>query len=207
VLEIFASYHRKEAFRGLASFSHVWLLFVFHATADRPWQPTVRPPRLGGNQRIGVFASRSGFRPNPIGQSVVELAEVRIEKGRFELGLRGVDLLDGTPVLDVKPYLPYADSIRQARGGYAATEPEALFTVIFSDNATADCQALCQERHPQAQQLIRRMLALDPRPAYHNGSASKRTYGMRLWDINIKFSIKGRTIVVEKVEPAHEERP
>lgn len=199
VLEIFPEFQRQEAFRGLERFSHIWLLFVFHANVRKPWKTTVRPPRLGGNRRVGVFASRSGFRPNPIGQSVVALAGVEADEHRLILHLKGVDLLDGTPVLDIKPYLPYADSLPEASCGYAASKPEAVFTVIFSKQALQVCREL-EKRRPGLQDLIERLLALDPRPAYHADRRSQEMYGMRLWDWNVRFRITEGQVVVERIE-------
>ena len=132
VLELLPPFDRPEAVSGLQGYSHIWVQFVFHQTIQDQWQPTVRPPRLGGNRRVGVFASRSPFRPNPIGLSVVKLDEVRCAAGRVELALSGVDMMDGTPVLDVKPYIPYVDSIADALSGYAPVPPEHPFDVHIS---------------------------------------------------------------------------
>ena len=123
VLELLPPYNRAEAVRGLEGFSHIWVSFVFHACLDAPWKPTVRPPRLGGNRRLGVFATRSTHRPNPIGLSAVELERIETGPGRVLLHLKGADLMDGTPVLDIKPYLPYSDVIPGATGGFAAEAP------------------------------------------------------------------------------------
>lgn len=199
VLEILPHYQNAEAFRGLAEFSHIWVIFVFHQCDRRKWKSTVRPPRLGGNQRIGVFATRSGFRPNPIGQSVVSLTRIEKCKKRLALHLEGVDLLDGTPVLDIKPYLPYADSIANARGGYAHEPPAAQWPVQFSVVAVQACQ-FYEERHPGLQVLISQLLAYDPRPGYRP-TQSQKVFGMRLWDLNIKFRFEPNAIVVETIEP------
>ena len=199
-LEIFPEFQREEAFRGLEQFSHIWILFVFHACVRRPWKNTVRPPRLGGNQRVGVFASRSGFRPNPIGQSVVALSAVETSHQRLVLRLRGIDLLDGTPVLDIKPYLPYADSIPGAAPGYTGEEPPSLFSVTFSEQALAACREMERQR-PGLELLIRNLLALDPRPAYHGRCGSHARYGMRLWCWNILFRIQGTLVHVDQIDP------
>lgn len=200
-LEILPPYNRETAFKGLEDFSHIWILFVFHKCRPSSRPETVRPPRLGGNRRIGVFASRSGFRPNPIGQSVVPLAGIRSGPNRLELLLTGVDLLDGTPVLDVKPYLPYADCVPAATGGFAGDRPDAALRVDFSADAAACCHQLQKEHYPKLEKLIRRLLALDPRPAYHDGKTIKELYGMRLWDLNIQFRVKDSGILVETVSP------
>lgn len=199
VLEIESPYQSSEAFRELESFSHIWLLFVFHQCLGTTWRPTVRPPRLGGNQRVGVFASRSGFRPNPIGQSAVELIDVDTASNRLALHLKGVDLVDGTPVLDIKPYLPYADSRPHARSGYAPQRPTARFKVCFTDKAEKTCATLARGKHAQLKQLIIDLLAMDPRPGYAN-ETTNRLYGMRLWDFDIKFSLSGTHFVVEAIE-------
>lgn len=199
ILEILPPYQRDEAFRGLDRFSHLWILFVFHQCERTQWKPTVRPPRLGGNRRIGVFASRSGFRPNPIGQSAVELTRLEINRNRLRLYLQGVDLLDGTPVLDIKPYLAYTDSIPGARSGYAQEAPGNHRTVCFSDQADDMCNHLEGPSYPQLRQLIIEVLIQDPRPAYLDGETS-RDFGMRLWDINIRFRINADGILVTSLE-------
>lgn len=203
ILEILPPFQKKECFRGIEGFSHIWILFVFHKCMQVPWTPTVRPPRLGGNQRIGVFASRSGFRPNPIGQSAVQLTSVQAEKDVLRLYLKGVDLLDGTPVLDVKPYLPYADSIPNALAGYAPHPPKSNLAVTFSPDAAQACRSLENRSHAGLEKLIKGLLAQDPRPGYVNGPV-RRVYGMRLWDLDVKFRFEEKEIVVESVEPYSE---
>ncbi len=200
-IELLPAYARPEAFRHLDRFSHIWVLFVFHRCRRAGWQPTVRPPRLGGNRRVGVFASRSGFRPNPIGQSVVELVAIQSRGKHTRLQIAGIDLLDGTPVLDIKPYLPYADSRPEAAGGYAATAPALVRRVRFSDQARAACDVLEQSAHPRLGRLIAELLALDPRPGYATDD-SPRIHGMRLWDLNIRFSVNADQILVTAIDPA-----
>ena len=124
-VEMLPPFDEADVFRGLEGFSHIWLFWHFHAIrADAAWQTTVRPPRLGGNRRIGVFASRSPYRPNPIGLSAVRLERISRDCGRLRLHLRGLDLIDGTPILDIKPYLPYTDAIETARAGYDEDAPD-----------------------------------------------------------------------------------
>jgi tRNA-Thr(GGU) m(6)t(6)A37 methyltransferase TsaA len=130
-LELLPPYNSPDALRGLDGFSHLWVIFLFHQSTRNQWKATVRPPRLGGNERVGVFASRSNFRPNPIGLSVVEL--LTVEGTQLHLG--GGDFLDGTPVLDIKPYLPYADCIPSATGAFATRTPEPVNTVECPDEA------------------------------------------------------------------------
>ena len=161
-LRLLRPYDRAEAVRGLDAFSHVWLSFVFHRTAGR-WSPTVRPPRLGGNERVGVFASRSPFRPNPLGLSLVELLAIDTRDGVL-LTFGGVDLLDGTPVLDIKPYIPFVESRPAARAGFVEGPPPQL-PVDFTAQALDE---LHQHAHrwPDLSALLCEVLAQDPRPAY-----------------------------------------
>jgi len=187
-LELLPPWDREEALRGLEGFSHVWILFLFHEAVRKEWSPTVRPPRLGGNKRIGVFASRSPFRPNPIGLSAVELGPVARREGRLLLRLRGVDLLDGTPVLDIKPYVPYADSIPDAHGGFADRAPESRIEVEFAAAAEQFLNTLPAEEHGRLRALVVRLLEQDPRPAYLEGASGRREFGMRLFDYNIRWA-------------------
>lgn len=184
-------YNHIDSVRGLDSFSHVWLIFAFHQTAEHGWRPTVRPPRLGGNARVGVFASRSTFRPNPLGLSVAELLGIDTEHG-VVLRVGGVDLLDGTPILDIKPYIPFVDSQPQARGGFV-DGPPATLAVTWSAAAAAAVQRH-QARHPELAALIEEVLAQDPRPAYQDDPA--REYGVRLHDYNIRFRIDSQCACV-----------
>lgn len=197
-LELLPPYDREEALVGLEGFSHLWVVFVFHTTAGRGWRPTVRPPRLGGNARVGVFASRSTHRPNPIGLSAVRLEGWGREDGRLLLHLRGADLVDGTPVLDIKPYLPYADSIPQARGGFAGQAPAARLRVVFTETALAAVQAR-SAAYPELKALIEQVLAADPRPAYRQGRESARRYGLRLLDFDLRWRVEGDEVVVEEL--------
>jgi tRNA-Thr(GGU) m(6)t(6)A37 methyltransferase TsaA len=199
VLDIHRPYQNHEAFRHLELFSHVWILFVFHRCRRGEWKATVRPPRLGGNRRVGVFASRSGFRPNPIGQSAVERVSIEKAPGKIALHLKGIDLLDGTPVLDVKPYLPYADSLPQARSGFAPEPPPKSTPVRFSEPAAGTCRLLEAQSYPRLERLITDLLALDPRPGYAPVS-EKRSFGMRLWDLNIRFEVRDDHIEVTSIE-------
>lgn len=197
-IEMETAYRRAEAFQALDGFSHIWIVFVFHQCLTNDWSATVRPPRLGGNRRVGVFASRSGFRPNPIGQSVVELNSIEEAKGSLRLNIQGIDLLDGTPVLDIKPYLPYADSHPNAIAGYADQLPRTDGRVVFSRDAERQCARFQDQARPNLRRTIRDLLALDPRPAYAD-TTQKHTYGMRLWDLNIRFRIEHDQFVVESI--------
>lgn len=201
-VEILSPYDREEAFTELSGYSHIWILSVFHLAMREHWQPTVRPPRLGGNERVGVFASRSPYRPNPVGMSLCALHDIARRQGRLLLSISGCDLVDGTPVLDIKPYLPYSDCVAEARAGFTDTVPRELLKVSWS--ATAQ-QQLSQLSHlyPDLQELARVLIAQDPRPAYQR-DAGKHEYGMRLYDCNVRFVVcdnEATIVSVEKVAP------
>jgi len=196
-LELLPPYDRDEAVRGLDGFSHLWITFVFHGVRQGDWSPTVRPPRLGGNQRLGVFATRSTHRPNPIGLSVVELTGIKREQGRLLLQLRGADLLDGTPVLDIKPYVPYVDSVPAARAGFAAGAPQPRLQVSFAPEAAAVCA-----RRPELCEFIVQMLQYDPRPAYRGTEEPGRIYGVRVFDCNVRWHVDGDAAQVIAIDPA-----
>lgn len=190
-LHLLEPYNQPDAVRGLEGFSHVWLLFVFHQTMEGGWRPTVRPPRLGGNARMGVFASRSTFRPNPIGMSLVELKEIRCEKNQVILQLGGLDLVDGTPVVDIKPYLPFAEALPQARAGYAQDAPAADMPVFFTDEVQAQLVKL-EKRYPSLRQFICEVLAQDPRPAYRKEEDPGKSYAVWLLDFNVRWRVTER---------------
>lgn len=174
--------------REIEQFSHLWLLFRFHETADRGWSPLVQPPRLGGKEKVGVFASRSTFRPNGLGLSVVENLGWELKGRDLLLRVGGIDLLDGTPILDIKPYLPYADIITGARGGYAETAPGDTRRIDFDDPAETSLAALEQD-YPGLRELVRSILSQDPRPAWRNKTPDDKRYGMSLYDLNIKWQV------------------
>jgi tRNA-Thr(GGU) m(6)t(6)A37 methyltransferase TsaA len=187
-----------EAFKGLDDFSHIWIIFVFHSGMRDTWKATVRPPRLGGNRRTGVFATRSGFRPNPIGISAVRLDRIIRENKETRLYLAGIDLMDGTPVLDIKPYLPYADAVSGARGGFASHPPEALVRVEFSPAARDFCLEKENTGFPGLTLLIEQLLKMDPRPAYYASTDQKRHFGMKVYDFNVLWQIhEGAAYVTE----------
>lgn len=194
-LELLPPFRSPEAVRGLEGFSHVWLVFGFHQTADQGWHPTVRPPRLGGNQRLGVFATRSTFRPNPIGLSLVRLEGIDLAAPNAPvLHFGGIDLVDQTPIYDIKPYLPYAESIPDATHGFAPA-PESLLDVRVHPDAQADFAAWS----PRAQRVVCRCLALDPRPAIHARSHEKRRYGVVLCDRNVEFCVERQTCTILRI--------
>lgn len=181
------AYRNADTLRGLEGFSHLWV--IFHFDRAEGWSPTVRPPRLGGNTRVGVFASRSPFRPNPIGLSVVRIEGVDTDTPEGPVvRVSGVDLVDGTPILDLKPYVPYSDALPEARGGFAPEAPGARLPVDFAPGVRA---ALGDEAFAA---LVEETLSLDPRPAFHEDG---REYGVSLRGRNIRFRVAdGRCLVV-----------
>lgn len=181
-LELLPPYNQAALVEGLETFSHLWISFIFHQNLEQGWKPKVRPPRLGGNKKVGVFASRSTFRPNGLGLSVVKLEGIDLTSG-VKLYLSGIDLIDGTPVVDIKPYIPWVDSQPTALSAWAAEPPESL-VVSFLPKAE---QRLAS--HPQGshlKQLIIEVLAQNPRPAYQK-ITTERIYGVKLADLNVQF--------------------
>ncbi len=191
-LELVPPYNKPEAVAELEGYSHLWIQFVFHQILREQWRPKVRPPRLGGNQRVGVFASRSPFRPNPIGLSVVALEQIVVQGDRVILELSGVDLLDATPVLDIKPYVPYVDSIPDAASGFAPTAPTMPLGVEFSPQAQTQLQGRADGKELRV--LITRLLELDPRPAY--AAEDGRVYGFRLYDFDLRWQVDRDQVLV-----------
>lgn len=185
-------YRSPDAFRGLEEYSHVWLLWGFSEVKQKNWHATVRPPRLGGNTRMGVFATRSPFRPNPIGLSCVKLIDVQqTAKEGTVLIIEGVDMMDGTPVYDVKPYLPYADCKPDASGGFAEQHKNDELQVIFEEGM--------EERVPEEKRaVLRQILAQDPRPSYQEDP--ERIYGMDYAGMRIRFRVKEDQLIVCSVE-------
>lgn len=194
-VELLPPYNREEALKGIEQYSHIWLLFLFdQVPADKPWQPTVRPPRLGGNQRVGVFATRSPFRPNRIGMSVVKLLGIDRRQGNLGLAVAGLDLIDGTPILDIKPYLPYVDQVTAAGAGVFTKPPAGGRPVRF--NAAAR-KAL--DENPALEPLIVQTLALDPRPGYRHGESGGE-FGMSLAECNIRWQEEENGPLVVSIE-------
>ena len=200
ILHLLPPFDDPDCVRDIEGFSHLWIHFLFHASPTR-WTPLIRPPRLGGNARTGVFASRSTHRPNRLGQSVVELAGVETaanttpdgeqsgKRNGVRLLLRGHDLLDGTPVMDIKPYLPWVDAVPEARAGYAPAPPPR-HAVAFS--APAEQTLATRADSATLRALIEEVLAQDPRPAYHAARPAdgKRQYGVRLVDVDVRFTAR-----------------
>ena len=180
---------QSESIRDLEGFSHLWITFVFHKNKSNVKKQMVRPPRLGGNKKVGVFASRSPFRPNALGLSAVELSNIELSKTGIVLHLDGADLLDGTPVLDIKPYLPYVDSIPEAKGGYAPACPESNLMIEFSQEASRERTAAELRLGKSLKKLIIEILQQDPRPQYQHQEQinSQRIYAMKLYDFDLKW--------------------
>lgn len=200
-IELLPDFATSEAVRGLEEFSHIWLLFLFHQTSGQGWKPTVRPPRLGGNTRVGVFASRSPFRPNPIGLSAVKLLSIEHNQGQVSLKVQGADLVDGTPILDIKPYLTYTDAIPSATGGYAQQAPPKSLQVEFTDRARQQLERYRPET-PDLEKMIGETLALDPRPAYRQGKEDQREYGVLFDRYNLRWLVEGDKVLVVRIELA-----
>ena len=181
-------YRNPDALKGIEEYSHLWLIWGFSQVPEREWQPTVRPPRLGGNRRMGVFATRSPFRPNPVGLSLVELVAVeQTRKLGTVLCVQGVDMLDGTPVYDIKPYLPYVEAKADASGGFAGQVKDEKLQVEIPEE--------WMEKVPQDQRkILIELLMQDPRPAYQDDP--DRIYGMSYAEMEIKFRVRGDVLKV-----------
>lgn len=181
------AYRNPDALRGLEGYSHIWLLWEFSEAKRDTWSPTVRPPRLGGNRRMGVFATRSPFRPNPIGLSCVRLLAIE----GTDLVVEGADLLDGTPIYDIKPYLPYTDAHPEATAGFAGE--------VFEDRLAVDFPAaLLNKLPPEKRESALALLRGDPRPSYQEDE--ERIYGMPYAGYDIRFQVAGDTLTVVAVE-------
>lgn len=184
-------YRNADAFRGLEEFSHIWLIWEFSEAVRDTWSPTVRPPRLGGNTRKGVFATRSPFRPNAIGLSSVKLEKIEFNQ---ELGpvlhVSGADMMDGTPIFDIKPYIAYTDSHPDAISGFASRPAEYELEVSLTD------ELLNMIPEAQRESLIE-VLAHDPRPQYHDDP--NRTYGMEFGNMEVKFKVEGMKAIVTEI--------
>jgi len=196
MIEMLPPCNREEMFRELESFSHIWIQFLFHEAVSDGWRPTVRPPWLGGQKRVGLFATRTPHRPNYIGLSVVRCHGLRKEKDTLYLDISELDLLDGTPVLDIKPYVPYSDKVEDASSGFVQfAENQAV--VVFTAEAESACYDYQQTSGRDLKTLIREVLEQDPRPASQRGK--HREYGMLLWEMNIRWLAEGSVFTVISV--------
>jgi tRNA-Thr(GGU) m(6)t(6)A37 methyltransferase TsaA len=222
ILTLRAPYNNPDCVEGLEGVSHLWLTFIFHEHIDKAWKPKVRPPRLGGNEKVGVFATRSSFRPNHLGLSLVKLDQIECSGQQLRLHLSGVDLVSGTPIVDIKPYLSYADSMPHAVNVLAGQAPR-MMEVEFSEPALAFClqynaeldakprEGVSDDLSVDLRQLIAEVLQQDPRPAYHRSSSiggliksDVREYGVTLMDCNVRWQCEtlsqGATIKVLDVQ-------
>lgn len=181
-------YDKPEAFRGIGEYSHLWLLFLFSENGTDAWHPTVRPPRLGGNRRMGVFATRSPFRPNPIGLSSVKLLSYEETEEGPTLTVEGADLLDGTPIVDIKPYLSYADSHPDAVCGFSDSVLDYRLSVVFGDFPIGDAD----------REVLSKLLSEDPRPSYQDDPA--RVYFLRYKNYEVSFTVTGDTLFVRDIK-------
>lgn len=201
-IEMQPPYNDLLAFEGIEAFSHLWLIWQFHenkpATTAQQFRAQVRPPRLGGNQKIGVFATRSMYRPAPLGLSVVQLKQVVKQGQSVRVYVLGSDLLDGTPIVDIKPYIHYSDAVLNAQSGYAQQQPQRKL-LQWSVRAMQDKQTLLAAQKTSLQQLeeLEQVLSLDPRPAYQQDA--QRIYGMRFADLNVKFNILEDHIEIQRL--------
>ncbi len=195
-IEMLPPCDREEMFKELDTFSHIWLQFLFHEAVSDRWRPTVRPPWLGGQKRVGLFASRTPHRPNFLGLSVVRYQGFRKEKGKLYLDISELDLLDGTPILDIKPYVPYSDRLEEATSGFVQFS-ENQIVVVFSSEAESACYEYQQASGRDLKTLIREVLEQDPRPASQRGK--HRKYGMLLWAMNIRWLAEDTVFTVLSV--------
>lgn len=203
-IELLPPFDHPDTIRGLEDFSHIWVIFVFHAIEKDKWNPLVRPPRLGGNERVGVYASRSTHRPNPIGQSVVKLDKIENKNHKLILHISGHDLLDNTPILDIKPYLPYAENIPHASSGFLKRTGFISFQVSFTEAAKAQCQQWEKDNQQPLSDMLTEILQQDPRPACHKKTTAVREYGIQLYNLNIRYKLMDSTAKIFEILPTDE---
>ena len=187
----------EEIVRGLDSYSHIWIIFIFHKSQMKKGKQTVRPPRLGGGKRMGVFATRSPFRPNAIGQSVVKLENIIYKSKRIHIELSGIDFLDGTPVLDIKPYIPYVDALESATADFAPAPPEKVFEINFKAEAEQALRKAEQQTGKNLYQLVRELLVYDPRSA---NTQDQDVFATIIFDYDLKWQLQGNVVTVLSFE-------
>jgi len=197
-IHFFSPFNQPACFNGLEQFSHIWIQFIFDQTAAQGWKAAVRPPRLGGNKKMGVFATRSPFRPNPIGLSCVKLESIEVNQNQeVSLLVSGLDLVDNTPVVDIKPYVPYADCLTAATSEFSPAPPELMNGVIYSQSLQLTL-ARIKKVEPAFCQVVEQVLLQDPRPAYMQNQDSERLFGLKLFNWNIRWYVEnGQCIVTE----------
>ncbi len=204
-IEMAGPYNDLLAFEGIEEFSHLWLVWQFHDNKNQhessQFRPQVRPPRLGGNKKIGVFATRSMYRPSPIGLSVVKLKEVSKVGKHVRVYVTGSDLLDGTPIVDIKPYIQYSDAIVEAQSGYAQDEPERKAVILSVEAEQQKLHLLkCGKISPQGIQELEAVLSLDPRPAYQDDK--ERIYGMKFATVDTHFKVHTQQVIITAIHHA-----
>lgn len=190
-------YNNLEIIRGLELFSHIWVLFIFDKNVASNWHSTVRPPRLGGNKRVGVLATRAPYRPNNIGMSVVKLEKINKTGKQVSITISGMDLVDGTPIIDIKPYVPYSDNLSNAYSDFASETPE-LIDVEFTQSSLTFLNDFADSEYYK--NVIIEILAQDPRPAYKKNKADNKIYGVKLFDFNINFKVIVDKVLITSIE-------
>jgi len=183
------------ACQGIEQFSHLWILFLFHQNQDKGWSERVRPPRLGGNQKLGVFATRSSFRPNAIGMSVVKFINMQGSR----IFVEGVDMLNNTPIIDIKPYINYADAVVDAHSGFAQNIPAPSLSVTYDAQAIEQL-AQTSRKYPDLPEVLQSLLSQDPRPAYKQRTADPKLYHLRIYDIDVAFSVHDSAVHVKSLK-------
>ncbi len=197
-------YDTRAAFTGLDGFSHLYVLFLFHQVPDGPFRPTVRPPRLGGNRHLGVFATRSPYRPSRLGLSLVRLEAIEdLGRDKVRLKVLGADMVDGTPIVDIKPYIPFVDSIPEAQGGFAQSPPDEIEVSMPESLALQLRQSLGES----AYQAILEILRQDPRPAYKGRASDDKDYFARLYGYDLKFKVRAGVLYVTELIRLAEQGP
>lgn len=198
IIKFEPEYCNPDYLRGIEQFTHLWLTFGFHQHFDKSSQPLIRPPRLGGNEKIGVFASRSSFRPNPIGLSLVKNKGVAFSQGQLQLTVSDVDMLNGTPIFDIKPYIPYSDAALNPNAGYAAQAPIPNLQVSFTDESRQQAKGW-ENQYPDLTHLLVTMLSLDPRPAYKKTSVDAKRYALQVYDLDIEWAVENDQVLITQI--------
>ena len=187
-IELFDKANAQQMVSGIEQYSHLWVIFGFHQTQAQGWKPSVRPPRLGGNKKMGVLATRSTFRPNPIGMSVVKFEGLAVVDKSLRIAISAMDLLNNTPIIDIKPYVPYSDCVSQASSTFAEKADDEI-TVTFCQSLLSKVEQIDGEI-PEFSQLVLQVLSQDPRPAYKKHAIDDKVYGMALYQFNIQWQMK-----------------
>jgi len=197
IIKLHDDYCHPDMVRDIEQYSHLWLIFGFHQNTAQGWKPLVRPPRLGGNKKTGVLSTRSTFRPNGLGMSAVKLERVIMKNNRASIEVSGADLLDGTPIYDIKPYIPYSDIIDEAQAGIAQEAPSAPMRVLFSDQCLEQLQIL--DPPSDFKLLVEQVLAQDPRPAYKQNTEDTKEYTVQLYQFDITWRVIDNQTLVTNI--------